>query len=167
MRATLIKKYGVYMLLQSDIIIASSDENFNGDFYLSKQNCDEIFRIVDVNRLGSKHYEVHIKRGHTQEDALQRKIDFIIGFNQAMELNKDKLFSKADMFYIMNMMSIFNLSFEDAIIKFKSLQQQKEIKEIAVEIEVEKISKHKGRKSTFECKQLKLDENGCLILKPI
>jgi hypothetical protein len=97
MKAKLIKTENGYGLEDVGIIAFYSSKRPEHKHYkLSKQNCDEIFGVVDVDKLGQKHYEVHIKRGHTQEDSLQRKIDFIIGFNEAMELNKDKLFTVED-----------------------------------------------------------------------
>jgi len=87
MKATLIKKHGIYMLLQNSIIIASSDKNFNGDLFLSEQNCNEIFGVVDVEKLAEE---------ETIHNEFNSEKSFIKGFNKAMELNKNKMFSFKD-----------------------------------------------------------------------
>jgi hypothetical protein len=52
---------------------------------LSKQNCDEIFGVVDVEKLAEE-YGSKFAHSYYPED-------FIAGFNKAMELNKDKVFT--------------------------------------------------------------------------
>jgi hypothetical protein len=152
-----------YLVDDNNDTIATTDKLFKEDKYmkkLSKENCDEIFEVVDVDKLGQKHYEVHIKRGHTQEDSLQRKIDFIIGFIKAMELNKDKLFTLDDM------KEAYGRGFlQQGIKSFNSLiQSLQQPTEIEVEIEQELIQSSIQGEAIWE---LKLDENDCLILKRI
>ena len=125
MKAKLNKVDNGYVLLVDNIMYATDNDK------LSKQNCDEIFGVVDVEKLA---YD-------SSQEYLIKPIESPIftfgyeqGFNKAMELNKDKVFSKEDMAYIMNIMSIHDISFEDAIIKFQLLQQPTEIE---VEIEME------------------------------
>lgn len=131
---------------------------------LSKQNCDEIFGITDVEKLAEEEFDKPyiVDMGTDITPAYQD--GFKIGFNKAMELNKDKVFSKGDMAYIMNIMSIHELSFEDAIIKFQSIQQPTEI-----EVEIEMI---KTPDAIFQFHDVpystpKLDSEGYLTLKKI
>lgn len=139
--------------------ILYSTKELNNVGKLSKENCDEIFDVVDVDKLGQKHYEVHIKRGHTQEDSLQRKIDFIIGFSKAMELNKDKLFTVEDI------MKAFEAGYETLEsektynehydILIQSLLQPREI-----EVEIKMICPHPS--DTYRCGlEFGCDEDGC------
>lgn len=179
-RFELVKREDHYGLYNEDgHKIAATLDGCNSK--LSKENCDEIFGVVDVDKLGQKHYEVHIKRGHTQEDSLQRKIDFIIGFSKAMELNKDKLFTAEDMRQAyddgMNNIDadgcVIDDPDEDFIDTLKCIQQP-------TEIEVEIVSERDCYSSAGRCDKLTMaqciictpvtylkDENGCLILKRI
>ncbi len=155
----LVKRQDRYDLYGTDgSKIASSAKNPFGK--LSKQNCDEIFGVVNVDDLGQKHYEVHIKRGHTQEDSLQRKIDFIIGFSKAMELQKDKLFTEKDV------RDAYYHGEQDSYMK-GGLTKQKEDEYIQslqpTEIEVEIEMDICGDK-VYAVPEPKLDKNGCLIL---
>jgi hypothetical protein len=86
MKAKLIKNYYGYEYFLADetgSAIATSD---NGK--LSKQNCDEIFGVVDVEKLAE---ECSID----WEGELMESIVGVYkeGFNKAMELNKDKVFT--------------------------------------------------------------------------
>jgi hypothetical protein len=138
---------------------------------LSKQNCDEIFGVVDEDKKNLYYYKQVMNPYETggQSYTAYEK-GFIEGFNKAMELNKDKVFSKGDMAYIMNIMSIHELSFEDAIIKFQSLQQPTEI-EVVIEMECKIGCEHLvlNGENSLCCgnKVPKLDSEGCLILKKI
>jgi hypothetical protein len=51
---------------------------------LSKQNCDEIFGVVDVEKLAEENYPSG--DDWTNAQSLVRKLAFINGFNKAMEL---------------------------------------------------------------------------------
>ena len=51
---------------------------------LSKQNCDEIFGVVDVEKLAEEEYPSG--DDWTNEQSLVRKLAFKKGFNKAMEL---------------------------------------------------------------------------------
>jgi hypothetical protein len=171
----LVKRQDRYDLYGTDgSKIASSAKNPFGK--LSKQNCDEIFGVVNVDDLGQKHYEVHIKRGHTQEDSLQRKIDFIIGFSKAMELQKDKLFTEKDVrdaYYHGEQDSYMKGGLtkqkEDEYIQ--SLQQPKEIEvEIVTHVDLAATpvdSRHPDAYLGTDTGIPFLDENGCLILKKL
>ncbi len=177
MKAKLIKnKDGGYILLHdpSGWVIGSTDHEYVASHRgeqivskLSKQNCEEEFAkamgVVDVEKLADETWkDLGV---FTENDKHLWFGGFKNGFNKAIELNKDKVFSKGDMVYIMNIMSIHELSFEDAIIKFQSLQQPTEIE---VEIVMEPIGRVKlGVGSKLEQMMPKLDSEGCLILKKI
>jgi hypothetical protein len=83
MKAKLINRgNGNYRLYIDEIPYATTD---NSPYKkLSKQNCDEIFGVVDVVDLAERNSK------YSEED-------YIEGFNKAMELNKDKLFTADDM----------------------------------------------------------------------
>lgn len=78
----LIKKAdGWYNLYDGEIGIGSTHEDLQG-YKLSKQNCDEIFGIVDVEKLAKND-----PNGYYESDYQNIFVDgFINGFNKAMEL---------------------------------------------------------------------------------
>jgi hypothetical protein len=104
MKAKLIKTVDGYHLralikdIPSSINVYHKINDTEGEFgfgehsgKISKQNCDEIFGVVDVEKLAI-------------ECDLYEKINFVgqtraykAGFNKAIELNKDKVFTIEDM----------------------------------------------------------------------
>jgi hypothetical protein len=155
--------------------VLESKETLPENYTLSRKNCEELLGIVNAY---AECVEDANKSYHTLQ-RLQRSIGmnaYMRGFERAMELNKDKVFSKGDMAYIMNIMSIHDISFEDAIIKFQSLQQPTEIE---VEIEMKYVGECKGNNDdgcfqdspAHNCgcftKKPKYDSNGDLILKKL
>jgi len=145
---------------------------------LSIKNCQAIENGYDLDELA-----VLSTKDETTIVGNQKMAQgFIKGFNKAMELNKDKLFTVEDVRKAMSIglsigygrqFEIENKSVEiDSYIK--SLQQPTEIE---VEIEMEKVVdetkmigvvkgvKGSGNKITTYKSVPKLDENGCLILK--
>ena len=152
--------------------IASTLDGCNSK--LSIKNCEAIENGYDLDELAEKHYNGHIKRGHTEEDSLQRKIDFTIGFVSALSILSDKKFSELDMRIAYdagcnNIDADDNIDFQDTI---NSLQQT----EFDVEIAYEKDC----YSSAGRCDKLIMadciictpvtylrDENGCLILKRV
>jgi hypothetical protein len=143
---------------------------------LSKQNCDEVFGVVNVENLAENHpLEVsNASHGFGIKDGI------VYGFNKALELNKDKVFTLKDV-----KQAIFNFANYDRKtiseldrmdMAITSIQQPTEIE---VEIEMEKVVdkikvigavkgvKGSGDKITTYKSVPKLDENGCLILKKI
>ena len=142
---------------------------------LSIKNCEAIANGYDLDELAEKHYGVHIKHGHTEEDSLQRKIDFILGFVSALEILGDKKFSEEDVKRAMDVTLNYETkrdaeSYQEKIDFLKSLQQT----EWDVEIEME-CPQCKEYGYISECRnvcnkkfiQPKLDADGCLILKRI
>jgi hypothetical protein len=87
MKAKLIKRDNDYCLYnESGETIAASWANVTGK-KLSKQNCDEIFGVVDVDDMME----------NILSNCEKTKDGYILGFQMAMELNKDKVFTLEDM----------------------------------------------------------------------
>lgn len=114
---------------------------------LSKQNCDEIFGAIDVEKLTDdfvKDLNVSNKVKHDVQFGYQE------GLIKVMELMKDKVFTLEQLEMAFNSnpnnYSGFGLPFNNFL---STIQQPKEIKVIVVE----------------EDSKIKSDENGCLILR--
>jgi hypothetical protein len=175
MKAKLIKTNDEYRLYVDDVLPYATSDN-SPYKRLSKQNCDEIFGVVDVKEVIAKNMLDHnivdkaVDFSNANPENNGAYLAYIAGASEAfkaMELNKDKVFSKGDMAYIINIMSIHELSFEDAIIKFQSLQQP-------TEIEVEIVTEEKSYSYLVTIGEVKttrlepkLDSSGQLILKKI
>jgi hypothetical protein len=171
MKAKLIK----HILVKADegkYFLFKEDENeFRTQLFhkLSKQNCDEIFGVVDVEK-------------YISEDSFDKIIysnSYKQGFNKAMELNKDKVFTLEDMRKAIDKAKqgsvkethngygrpteprfvLDDLSYEEII---QSLQQPTEIEVISVMEEVQEIYRD-GTVKWERCP--KLDSSGNLILK--
>jgi hypothetical protein len=167
----------IYTLMNGDKMIASSDSDFQTDYEimkLSKENCDDIFEVVDVN----SEVETIVKTICPDD----RGKDVIYGtgmavgiqcFNKAMELQKDKLFTIEDMIDVLKTYIDDPFDVYDYVEnKIQSLRQPTEI-----EVEVEMVCPHPS--DTYKCglefgcdedgcnnpNQIPyLDKNGCLIL---
>jgi hypothetical protein len=183
MRGNLYKIGSEYRLDVGGIPYATTD---NSPYKrLSKQNCDEIFGVVDVDKLATKYYKDY------DNLPIVRYNSYTTGFNKAMELNKDKVFTKEDMrkAFIAGS-NVFTEEDDDAYGSefqreedefIQSLQQPTEIE---VEIVMEECQNPKCENGTSSengndpilCKSCggcgkseipKLDSEGCLILKKI
>jgi hypothetical protein len=143
-------------------------------FYrLNKENCNEIFGIVDVEKHSNSYLDSRFNIDPVTIHTFERlhKETYAEGFNKATELNKDKVFTLEDMKQALFDLSdvIFNncqkgISEQDCLnyrnLILKSLQkQQKEI-----DVEIEQVNQLNIESGKFEWKN-KLDENGCIILK--
>ena len=172
MKAKLIKKAdGWYNLYNGEIGIGSTHEELQG-YKLPKQNCDDIFGVIDVEKL-AENYEKENFNGDLEHHPLQI---FKAGFNKAMELNKDKLFTLEDMMNCWNKALKFQDHKETLGEYIQSIQQPTEIE---VEIEMKKVVdetkvigavkgvKGSGDKITTYKTVPKLDLEGCLIFKKI
>jgi hypothetical protein len=171
MKAKLKKENSQYNLYLDNDMIASTYP-YQNQKMLSRQNCDEIFGVVDVEKLADSIFEKESSNMlHPQH---QMRNTFILGFNKAMELNKDKMFTVEDMYDAV----MIGVSFEDPGIE--GISTYKEAQELAVkrflpptEIEVVIETETKvwecisnGEFESFEIIP-KLDSEGCLILKKI
>jgi hypothetical protein len=170
MKAKLINTNVNYLLEDDKGVIIASTSTKDGNNKLSKQNCDEIFGVVDVEKL-SEEYVLTINDEDQHVDA---KLDFIAGYNEAMELNKDKMFTLEDMMNCWNKALKFQDHKETLGEYIQSIQQPTEIE---VEIIMRNsrtgnIVKHDSDLEWDEdglCDRAipKLDSEGCLILKKI
>ena len=137
-------------------------------YKLSKENCDEIFGIVDVEKLADEEYDnVEDYDGHYGHAG------FIEGFNKAMELNKDKLFGVKEVvelckILLSNPFEKCGKTYQELTDNYiQSLQQPTEI-----EVDIRCYIGNGDKESDSFKEPLvtntgipKLDENGCLILK--
>ncbi len=156
MKAKLVKTENGYGLEDVEIIAFYSSKRPEHKHYkLSKQNCDEIFGVIDVEKLADGYFK------STNENAvLWRRIDFKEGFNKAMELNR---FTLEDLETVCDRSSDYrhNPTHENSLQEcIKSLQQPTEIEVVIVMGDSIGIG-DKYTPDNFP----KLDENGCLILK--
>jgi hypothetical protein len=182
MKATLIKKAeGWYNLYQDKIGIGSTYPELQG-YKLSKQNCDEIFGVTDVEKLA--HEFSQNLRGRSNLYAI---MGFDAGFNKAMELNKDKQFTLEDLRTAMTYGIVHGQIVQEGT-GFEGIHSVDDLfnlilkkvsqpKKIEVEIEMEKVVdetkvvgavkgvKGSGDKITTYKSVPKLDADGCIILK--
>jgi hypothetical protein len=124
---------------------------------LSKQNCDEIFGIVDVEKLADE-YALTIKDKDQHTDA---RFDFIEGFNKAMELNRftlSQLKTAMDMARVM----IDGKYAHSGEYIYNFIQQPTEI-DVVIVMDTDCTGEFKY--FLLDKGKPKLDENGCLILK--
>jgi hypothetical protein len=175
-KAKLIKKifsggdYEYTLRLEGEIGLYAKSGVGHGWLKLSKQNCDELFGVVDVEKLAD---EYNFEQRNYEWKA------YVAGFNKAMELNKDKVFTMEQLEIAFksnpNNFSGFGLPF------YKFLDTIQQPTEIEVEIEMEdflftsttntcsNFSKKFGCSdlSKCTCRNPKLDSDGCLILKRV
>jgi hypothetical protein len=111
--------------------------------------------VFDVDRL-ARELETLDEKTRVHDFKTREKIGFKIGFNKAMELNKDKVFTVEDVKKIVEMsrdIKYVTFSIDELI---SSIQQPTEIE---VEIEMENV------KYFRMAQRPKLDSSGNLILK--
>ena len=175
----LLKDNNEYMLIDSSRnLIATTDESIikasPKKHKLSRQNCMEIFDEVDVEDLGSQYAWQFVKEKGLSKHNMAKQ-SFIEGFNKAMELNKDKLFTVEDMkkAYIQGKHGGKTQSYVEFDDFIKSLQQP-------TEIEVEMLYNRDCYSSAGWCDKLTMaqcimctpvyplkDDNDCIILKKL
>jgi len=174
MKAELLKREDHYGLYNEDgHKIAATIDGCNSK--ISKENCDEIFGVVDV-------VDVIYKQAKNGFDGI---IDpFTEAFAKAcidksMELNKDKLFTVEDLYRAFLINSAGNNTTLRNFFEQTVLPMFEQPTEIEVEVEMEKVVdetkmigvvkgvKGSGNKITTYKSVPKLDSDGCLILKRI
>jgi hypothetical protein len=172
MKSKLIKNYFGFEYFLADengSAIATSD---NGK--LSKQNCDEIFGVVDEDKKNLYYYKQVMNPYETAGQSYTAyEKGFIEGFNKAMELNKDKVFTSKDVIraIVHHTYLLYNdgKGYEEGDNNDDRIECViAALKQKPIEIEVE-IVQEKG-KDTFGNSELtwynsKIDSQGCLILK--
>ena len=182
MKAKLIKKNDDYFL-EVDFwypkyirpsLIANTFKKPDGDMYnLSKQNCDSLFGVIDVEKLADDYF-----KSTNENSVLWRRIDYKAGFNKAMELNKDKLFTVEDMRTAMlNAIEMTDFQKEqfrkdnDYHIALDIIQSLQQPVEIDVEIEMECLDPNcDGIDKKGVCipgDKPKLDSSGFLVLRKL
>lgn len=155
-----------YSLFVKDVEMAIYDiERTERPLYsLSKENCDEIFGVVDVEKLSKEYVNSHQSDDfkYTTEEYYNAQIDFKEGFNKAIELNKDKLFTEQQVRTAIEI--AWRNEDSNKIDIIKTIQE-------ATEIDVEIITRpYTDVNEGFVLESLrepKLDENGCLIMKKL
>jgi hypothetical protein len=200
MKAKLIKDHQEYMLINDErFVIATTDASIleaTDKMKLSKQNCYEIFGVVDVEKLAEEYLQVFPQKANDSDRNFVRmgmEEGFIEGFNKAMELNKDKLFTLKDVMFgwgagVMSR-SILSMFGGELYAKhlechrdtyMQHIQSLKQPTEMNVEIVLMKdnewYEKYQGtpprhfkiqHNQPFDGDLPKLDSEGCLILKKI
>jgi hypothetical protein len=155
MKATLIKKAeGWYNLYQDKIGIGSTYPELQG-YKLSKQNCDEIFGVIDS----------------FYESISKLNTSYLKGFNKAMELNKDKQFTLEDLRTAMTYgivqegIGFVGIHSVDDLFNL-ILKKVSQPTEIEVEVEMEDVIQLKKRAGGFtNMGKPSLDAEGCILLK--
>jgi hypothetical protein len=170
----LIKKAdGWYNLYDGEIGIGSTHEELQV-YKLSKENCDDIFGVVDVEKLA----EEFVNDLQIASETVNRsvKLGYDEGFNKAIELNKDKVFTLEQVIelakiLISNPYETSGKTPNELIGNFiQSIQKPTEI-EVDIQMECETGCNNfifNGNKSIC-CgnKRPKLDDNNNLILRRI
>jgi len=148
---------------------------------LSRENCDEIFGIFDIENLIEESYEKHRVSDdkYSLSEQIQRSGGFSIGyeegFNKKTELDKDKLFTAKDMFEAI----MLAVAFESCGIvgvntynELKELAIERALKPTEIEVEIRCwIGNGDKESDSFKDPLVtntgipKLDDDGCLILK--
>jgi len=134
-------------------------------YKLSKQNCDEIFGIVNVEELAKE----------VCDDTISSPYHcYIAGFNKNAELNKDKVFTIEDMKRGCSLIFLAlgdggDITTDEVIESVLSTQQPTEI-EVEIMMESSKFIVDKSQRDDvrngFNYRP-KLDSQGCLILKRV
>ena len=179
MKGKLIKTEVNYLLEDDKGVVIASTSLKNVGNRLSKENCDEIFGIVDIEKLAKQKFPNVDNDDYEYDSEWQmlsdeyKKRGFIQGVKEILELNKDKLFTVEDM------KEAYGRGFlQQGIKSFNSLiQSLQQPTEMDVEIVMRNsrtgnIVKHDSDLEWDEdglCDRAipKLDSEGCLMLKKI
>jgi hypothetical protein len=169
MKAELVKREDHWGLYNEDgHKIAATIDGCNSK--LSIKNCNEIFRVLDVETLSDEYSHDSIwfnKRGAYNDQEFFEYIakkSFTDGFNKAMELNKDKLFTVEDLYRAFLINSAGNNITLRHFFEETVLPMFEQPTEIEVEIEQELIQSSIQGEAIWKTR---LDKDGCLILKRI
>jgi len=173
----LVKREDHYGLYNEDgHKIAATIDGCNSK--LSKENCDSIFGVVDVDDLAYKHRRVYQDsfEGMNEcimKDAMHQQVGFVAGFNKAMELSKDKLVTIKELKIIMLELFYLEKNEDEAEDMFRerqlafienNIQSLQQPTKIEVEVEQTLVQSSIDGEAIWK---YKLDENGCLVLKRI
>jgi hypothetical protein len=171
MKGKLIKTGNDYLLKDTNGEVLAITNGVTEGKKLSKQNCDEIFGVVYVEKLADEYANVN-----GDYDEHYGHIGFKAGFKKAMELNKNKVFTLEDIKKAINWAWRKTDRGEHILIidEHNFIQSLRESTEIDVEIKMEPCfyDQSLGGFSTSYTEdkpkeQPKLDSEGCLILKKL
>jgi hypothetical protein len=154
MKGKLIKTGNDYLLKDTNGEVLAITNGVTEGKKLSKQNCDEIFGVVYVEKLADEYANVN-----GDYDEHYGHIGFKAGFKKAIELNKDKVFTLEDMGNLWDF-CVYN---KGTFAEFT--QPILQPTEIEVEIVTEEFESYDEILNAV--KKPILDSNGCLILKKI
>jgi hypothetical protein len=140
---------------------------------LSKQNCDEIFGIIDVEKLADEYLEKHFSTG-LDTNYIQNIVSDGIkyGFKKAMELN-NKVFTLEDVILIAEYVRVASQSTpnertKNLVNEYLSTQPTEIDVEIVTEsMNIDEIKKQEQGFLNANLNKPKLDAEGEIILKRI
>jgi len=162
MKAKLIKEIDYYNLQDEKGNVIGTSYQFKspvGDnlHKLSKQNCDSLFGVVDVEKLAFEHS--NDLGGRCSNRAYK---SFKEGFNKAMELNKDKMFTEDDV----NLAFVLGKNKDESRVN-KLINSR--LQPIEIDVEVVTTTRMENGKSGIDTPTIKpkLDSDVCLILKRV
>jgi hypothetical protein len=123
-----------------------------GKYKLSKQNCDDIFGVIDVEKIADRH--TFGQRNHEWKA-------YVEGFNKAMELMKDKLtwFKQPTEIDVV-------IEIEDDFNQCDGCKSGHDVNDFGMHVYPD-LTKAYMVCQKAKYKKPKLDSNGCLILKKI
>jgi hypothetical protein len=179
MKAKLIKTDDGYNLVTQGFLKASTEINLinqmnneegNIRYYLSKQNCDEIFEVFDVEKLAEECAET----AHTMDELYENGLfyGFVSGFNKAMELNRFTLEDMKRAFSRGKDLTAeerFKFTEWEAFTKLVDSIQPTEIEVDIVEVEDDEVysvtdNMKVAHNKAFDGVLFKYDSEGCLVL---
>ncbi len=159
MRAKLVKTENGYGLEDCGIIaFYSKNRPVHKHYKLSKENCDEIFSVVDVNDIYKEVMNEFDGDINSFTEAFAKQC-----IKKTIVSNKDKLFSLENMFDLYaHILKNGVISGVDAYDFIKSLQKPRDIEIEVVTHEVVEVYRDGTINNILVPK---LDEKGCLILR--
>jgi hypothetical protein len=189
MKGKLIKTEVNYLLEDNKGIVIASTSLKGEGINLSKRNCDDILGVVNVEKLACKEIKIDIDtykdihKKATEKNAspcipsreggcvganLYSQVNgFIKGYNKAMELNKEKLFTEDDI----NLAFVLGKNNDESrinkLINSKIQPTEIEVEIITVPMNIDEIREQGKGFLNSNTNKPKLDENGNLILRKL
>ena len=154
MKGKLNKVDNGYVLLVDNIMYATDNDK------LSKQNCDEIFVLFDDFDIALGKAMSYGDEWNKPECLTDAQKGYLHGFLDALELNKDKMFTEDDV----NLAFVLGKNNDESRIN-KLINSKIQLTEIEVEIVTVPALSNNGNAYFGEIP--KLDSNGNLILRNI
>jgi hypothetical protein len=170
MKAKLIKVDDIYTLMDGDKMIASSDSDFQTDYEvmkLSKENCNEIFGVIDVEEIALSKASYFGGTYRNPEGFSDKQVGYLHGFIEGAELNKNKLFTVDDLYRAFLINSAGNNTTLRNFFEQTVLPMFEQPKEIEVRIAMGCSLPNGCTEPEVECTcepTYNLDKNGCLTL---